>query len=326
MVRAASLFRIAVLGVTASGILPSTATAQDLWPARAVRFVVPSSPGGGTDVTARLFAQALGEQLKQTFVVDNRPGASGNIGADAAAKAVPDGYTFLVSANASIVIGPHLFKKLPFDVERDLVAVARGVTSPIVLVAAPALGAKTLADLVNQGKRDPGRIPFGSAGAGTPTYLTIRMLEESANVEFLHVPYKGMGAAMQDFLGGQVRFMLPDFASVSAHIKSGKAIPLAVTEKSRWLPGVPTFAEAGYPAVESIASFGVLAPAATPKPIVDRLSAELMRVMRSPTVVEKLDAQGLSPVFDTPAEAATSFKRERDLWGAFIRRNNITVD
>ena len=312
--------------VVIAAVCSAVANGQDAWPARPVKLIVPSSPGGGTDVTARLFAQALGEQLKQPFIVDNRPGASGNIGADAAAKAAPDGYTFLVSANASIVAGPSLYKNLPFDVERDFIAIARGVTSPLVLVAHPAQGAKTLADLVAHGKREPGRVPYASAGAGSPTYLTIRMLEEAAGVSFLHVPYKGVGAAMQDFLGGQVRFMLPDLASIAPHLKAGKAIPLAINQKTRWLPNVPSFAEAGYPAVESIASFSMLAPAATPKPIVERMSVELMRALRSPAITEKLNAQGLDPVFDTPAEAGASLKRERELWAAFIKRNNITAE
>src|SRR3954467_5571736 len=177
------------------------------WPVRPVRIVVPSSPGGGTDVYARLLAQALGESLKQQFIVDNRPGASGNIGAAAAAKAAPDGYTFLVSANPALSVNPALYKDLPYNAEKDLVPVSRGVMAPMVLVATPTLPAKTLADLVAFGKKEPGKVTFASAGTGSPTYLGVRMLEEKTGARYTHVPYKGVGAAYADVLGGQVQFM-----------------------------------------------------------------------------------------------------------------------
>jgi tripartite-type tricarboxylate transporter receptor subunit TctC len=300
------------------------AAAQD-WPARPVRFIVPSSPGGGTDIYARLLAQGMSDSLKQQFIVDNRPGASGNIGAAAAAKSPPDGYTFLVSANPALAVNPSLYKDLPYDAERDFAPVTRGVLAPMVFVVHPAVPAKTMADLVALGRKDPGRLAFGSAGTGSPTFLGVRMLEENTGARFTHVPYKGVGAAYADLVGGQVHFMFPDVASAISHVRAGKLRALAVSQPMKNLPGVPTFAEAGYP-LELVTSFSVVAPGGTPPAIVERAAAEIARAMRLPATAEKLEAQALVPVFDTPAQFAESLKKERDGWAAFIRRNGIQAD
>jgi tripartite-type tricarboxylate transporter receptor subunit TctC len=297
--------------------------AQESWPSRPVKLIVPSSPGGGTDVFARILAQALSEGLKQQFVVDNRPGASGNIGAAAVAKAAPDGYTFLVSANPALSVNPALYRNLPYDAERDFAPVARGVMAPMVFVVHPSVKAESLADLVALSKKE--RLAFGSAGTGSPTFLGVRMLEEKSGAKFTHVPYKGVGPAFQDLLGGQIQFLFPDIASAISHVKAGKLRALAVTQKSALLPGTPTLAEAGYP-LDVFTSFSVVAPAGTPAAIVQRLSAEIGNAMRSGPVAAKLDAQALIPVFDTPAEFAASLKKERDGWAAFIRRNAIEAD
>jgi tripartite-type tricarboxylate transporter receptor subunit TctC len=298
------------------------ALAQDAWPTRPVRLVVPSSPGGGTDAYARILAQSLTEALKQQFIVDNKPGASGNIGADAVAKAAPDGYTFLVSANPALTVNPSLFKNLPYSAERDLAPVTRGVMAPMVVIASAALGAKTIGELVAMGKHDPGTLAYGSAGTGSPTFLGVRMLEEATGARYTHVPYKGVGQAYQDILGGQIKFMFPDLASALGHIRSGKVVALAVTQRTALLPGVPTLAEAGI-AIEVFTSFSVAAPAGTPAAILRRLSAEIARAEKTPAIAEKLDAQVLVPVFDTPEQFAVSLKKERDAWAAFIRRNDI---
>jgi len=299
------------------------AEAQDgAWPSKPVRFIVPSSPGGGTDIYARLLAQSLGEALKQQFVVENRPGASGNIGAGAAAKSAPDGYTFMVTANPALSINPSLYRDLPYDAERDFVPITRGVMAPMVIVASPSLQVKTLAELVALGKSQPGKVAYASAGTGTPLYLGVRMLEEKTGASYTHVPYKGAGAAYGDLLGGQVQFMFPDVASAISHIRSGKLRALAVTHATPLLPGVPTLAEAGFP-LEVLTSFSVVAPAGTPDPVVQRMSAEIARAMRAPAVAEKLAAQMLLPVFDSPEEFRASVKTERDGWAAVIRRNNI---
>jgi tripartite-type tricarboxylate transporter receptor subunit TctC len=303
--------------------LSIAAHAQDGWPSRPVRLIVPSSPGGGTDVYARLVAQGLSDALKQQFIVDNRPGASGNIGAAAAAKSPPDGYTFLVSANPALSVNPSLYRNLPYDAERDFAPVTRGVLAPMALVVHPSVAAVSLAELISLSKNQS--LPFGSAGTGSPTYLGVRMLEEASGARFLHVPYKGVGPAYQDLLGGQIKFMFPDVASAISHVKAGKLRALAVTQPMAALPGVPTLAQAGFP-IEVFTSFSVVAPAGTPLPVIQRLSAEIAQAMRAPSVAQKLEAQALVPVFDTPAEFAASLKKERDDWAAFIRRNNIQPD
>lgn len=301
-------------------------SAQDAWPARSVRLVVPSSPGGGTDLYARLLAQGLTEGLKQQFIVDNRPGASGNIGAEIAARAVPDGYTFLVSANPALVINPNLYKSLPYNAERDFTAVARGVISPLVITSHPSVPVKTLPALVALGKREPGTLAYGSAGAGSTTNLVVKMVEEAAGARFVHVPYKGIGQAVQGLLRGEIAFLAADIGPVLPHIQSGRVRALAVTAQTPQLPQTPTLAAVGYPKIEAYASFSVVAPTGTLPAIVQRLSAEIIKVMKLPVFRERLDSQGFVPVFDTPDEFAASLKRERAMWAGVIRRNNIVAD
>jgi tripartite-type tricarboxylate transporter receptor subunit TctC len=307
-------------------LLAAPAQAQEAWPARTVKFIVPSSPGGGTDLYARQLGQALSESLKQQFIVDNRPGASGNIGAEAAAKSAPDGYTFLVSANPAIAVNPSLYRNLAYNAERDFVPVTRGVVAPLVICVHPSVPARTLAELVALGKREPGKLSFGSAGTGSPTFLGIRMLEEASGAKFLHVPFKGMGPVMPALLGGQVNFAFPDAAIAIPHIRAGKLIPLAIIEHAPQLPGVPTLAEAGFPGLEIYSSFSVVAPAGTPSDIVQRISAEIARAMKSPWLAEKLEHETLIPVFDTPELFAAHLKKERAAWDAVIRRNAIVPD
>src|SRR5256885_3475155 len=302
------------------------ALAEETWPSRPVKFIVPSSPGGGTDLYARELGQALSESLKQQFIVDNRPGASGNIGAEAAARSAPDGYTFLVSANPAIAVNPSLYKNLPYNAERDFTPVARGVVAPLVICVHPSVPARTLAELVALGKRDPGRLSFGSAGTGSPTFLGVRMLEEVSGAKFLHVPFKGIGNMMPSLLGGQLSFAFPDAAVALAHIRAGKLIPLAIIEHAPQLPQVPTFAEAGFPGLEISSSFSVVWPPGSPSSVVQRMSAEIARAMKSPGLAAKLEHQALIPVFDTPELFAAHLKKERAAWDAVIRRNAIVPD
>jgi tripartite-type tricarboxylate transporter receptor subunit TctC len=319
-----ALSRRASLALLASPALP--ALAQSHWPTRAVRVIVPSSAGGGTDVFGRILAQALSDQTGQSFVVDNKPGASGNIGADLAAKAEPDGYTILVASNSSLGINPVLLKQMPFDIDRDLVPITRGVMAPMVIVAHPSTGWKSLKDMVDHGTREPGKFVYGTAGVGSPLYMGVRMLEEVSGAKFLHVPYKGVAPAYQDLLGGRVHFMLTDLASIEQHIKSGKLVPLAVTQKTRTLSNVPTVAEAGYPQWRAWTSFSVMAPAKVSPAIVKRLAEEVGKALRNPAVLQRLEQQALIPVLDTPEEFAADLKKEREHWGQFIRRNNVTPD
>ena len=258
------------------------ALAQEAWPSRPVRIVVPSSPGGATDTYARLLAQGLGEALKRQFVVDNRPGASGNVGAEVAARSAPDGYTFLVSSSASLVIGPSLYKNLPYSAERDLTPVARGVISPMVLTAHPSVPAKTLAALIALGKREKGTLTYGTPGAGTPTNMAVKMVEEAAGVRFTHVPYKGAAPAVLGVLRGEIAFMGSDVNTVLPLVQAKKLVALVGSHRTPHLPGTPTFAEAGYPQVDAYPSFSVVAPAGTPPAIVQRMSAEIVKLMKRP--------------------------------------------
>jgi tripartite-type tricarboxylate transporter receptor subunit TctC len=300
--------------------------AQADWPARTVTVVVPSSPGGGTDVYGRLLAQALTEQLKQTFVVDNKPGASGAIGATAVAKAEPDGYTLLVASNSSLGINPVLYKNLQYDVARDFAPVTRGVIAPMVIVAHPDARVKTMAELIERGKREPAALFYGTAGVGSPLYIGVRMIEEATGARFSHVPYKGVGPAYQDLLGGRLQFMLTDLASVRQHIDAGKLVALAITDKSRLLPNVPTLAEAGVPGIKAFTAFSVLVPAKVPPALVKRMADEISKAMKTPSLAVKLEQQALLPVFDTPEQFAASLKEEQQTWGAFIRQHNIQPD
>ena len=314
--------------VIALSLLAPVAQAQDpaAWPARTVRLVVPSSPGGGTDIYARLLAQGLTEGLKQTFVVDNRPGAAGNIGAEVAARSTPDGYTFLVASNSSIGINPSLYKNLTYSPERDLIPIARGVISPSAFMSHPSLPVKTLRELLALGKREPGKLPYGSAGIGSPPHLGVRMIEEVGGARFIHVPYKGLGQAVQGLLRGEIGFMIADVATILPYVKDKRMVALAVTQAVPQLPGVPTQAQAGYAGIEVFISFSVLAPTGTPPAIIQRMSTEVVRAMKSPASKERLEALAFIPVFDTPDAFAASLKKERQMWADVIRRNNITAE
>ena len=314
------LLTLAALLFAAAG----SAHAQDNWPGKPVRLVVPSSPGGGTDVFARLLAQALTEGTKQQFIIENKPGASGNIGAQAAATAAPDGYTFLVASNSSTAINPFLLKSSTFDVQRDLVPVARGVMSVNALVVNSSLGVKNLSEFVALAKKKPELLAFGSAGTGSSPYLGVRMMEEVADVKFVHAPYKGVAPAYQDLIAGRLQFMYVDLASSLSYIQSGKLNVLAVDRKTNLLPNAPTFAQAGWKDFDSPISFSVMAPAAVPPAILQRMAAEVGKALKA--IAPRLEQQALVPVYDTPAEFAVTLKQERAHWSAFIQRNGITAD
>lgn len=312
-----------LLGLAAA--LP--ATGQEAWPTRAVRIVVPASPGAGTDTFARLLAEALAASLRQPFIVENKPGAGLNIGAETVAKSAPDGYTLLLSPTGVLVVNPSIYRNLPFRAERDFIPVARAVTGLFVFVAHPSVPANTLADLAAIGKSQPGKLSFGAVGMGTMTYLAVRMLEEATGARFLYVPYKGMGQAYPDLFGGQINFVFVDLGSALPHIKGGKVRALAATRKTPLLPSTLSLAEAGFPNIEATAaSFSMFAPAGTPARIVQRLADEIRRAMQAPALAAKLDALALVPVFDTPEEFAAGLKKESEAWATFIRRHGIALD
>lgn len=313
--------------VTTALVLGATlAVAQDGWPSRPVRLVVPSSPGGGTDTYARLLAQGLPQALKQQVLVDNRPGAGGNLGAELAARAAPDGYTFLVSSSPALVANQSLYRNLPYNAERDFAPVARGVISPLVISVHPSVPARTLAALTALAKRAPESVAYGSPGAGSSSNIAAKMLEEAASVKFMHVPYKGASQAVFGLLRGEVAFMVTDISTARPHVQSRKVVPLAASHRSSHIPGTPTYAEAGYPSVDAYPSYSVVAPAGTPHPIVQRMNMEIVGLMKSPAFRERLDASALLPVFDTPDEFAAVLKKERARYAEVIRRNHILAE
>ena len=302
------------------------ANAQEGWPSRAVRLVVPSSPGGGTDTYARFLAQGLGEGLKQQFLVDNRPGGGGNIGAEIAARAAPDGYTYLVSSSPALVVNPSLFKNLPYNAERDFAPVARGVISPLVITCHPSVPVKTLAALIALARREAGSVSYGSPGVGSSSNLAVKMIEEAGKVRFLHVPYKGASQALLGLLRGEVAFMVTDISTALPQLQSRKVVPLAASHRSPHIPGTPTYAEAGFPSVDAYPSYSVVAPAGTPPAIVQRMSSEIVTLMKTPALRERLDARAMVPIFDTPDEFAAVLKKERAKYAELIRRHKSVAE
>jgi tripartite-type tricarboxylate transporter receptor subunit TctC len=305
---------------------PSLVFSQSEWPTRQVSFVVGAAAGGTTDVYARIIAQRLTEAMDQPFIVENKPGASGAIAATYVANAKPDGHTILVSSNQSLVIAPSLVKKLSYNVERDFVPVSRGAITPLVLIVDAQLPIKSLADLVDIGKRQPGKIAYGSAGIGT-TSLSIRMLEELTGASYLQVPYRGVSQALQGLLTHGVQFQYLSVGTPMGLIQAGTVRPLAATQRTRQLPGVPTFGEVGYPDLdETFSTFSMVAPAGTSPAIVRTLNEAISAAMRDPAVVKRMEQEPLIPAFDTPEVYAASLKKETAKWADFIRRNNIQVE
>jgi tripartite-type tricarboxylate transporter receptor subunit TctC len=314
---------LAVLAV----LLAGQALAQ--YPNKPIRMIVPYPPGGATDVIGRVLAQRLSTALGQQVVIDNRGGAGGNIGADAVAKAAPDGYTLLMGALTSHSIMATLEKDtIRYNLERDLVPVAIVGLVPLVWVVHPSLPVRDLKEFVAYAKANPGKLTYASSGAGAPQRMCAELFRRTINADMIHVPYKGSGPAMSDLVGGQVNTMCETVPASLQLIKAGKLRALAVTTPQRisMLPDVPTSAEAGVPGIEVQSMFGVLVPAGTPKPIVERLNAELAKILAMPEAQEQLLAQGAYAVKTTPDEAVARVKREIAMWAKVIKEANIKAD
>ena len=282
------------------------------YPSRPLRAIVPIAPGGGTDTTGRLVLTRLGEVLGQQIVVDNRAGGGGTIGAMIAAKAAPDGYTFLFGSIATHAVNPAMYKKLPYDHIRDFAPVARIGTVPNVLVVHPALPVKTVGELLSHARASPGKINYGSAGIGSPPHLSMELLKSMTGVNIVHIPYKGAGPALAELLGGQTQVMCTSLAGQLPHIKAGRVRALAVTTARRnaQVPNVPTMIEAGVPGYEVTIWYAVFFPAGAPKAIVTRLNSELVKILNSPDMKERLAQIGVDPAPSTPEELAAFVKAE----------------
>ncbi|RRH86974.1 tripartite tricarboxylate transporter substrate binding protein [Variovorax beijingensis] len=308
--------------------LPLAAAAQaGDFPNKAIRIVVPFPPGGATDAAARLVAVKMGEHWGQPVVVDNRAGAGGNVGSDLVAKASADGYTLVMGVTGSHAINTSLYSKMPYDPVADFVAISQVAVVPNVLVVHPSVPAKNLAELVALAKKEPGKLNYASLGNGTAAHLGMEMLKSEAGVDIAHVPYKGSAPAVSDLLAGQVQMMVDGLPSALPHVKAGKLRAIALTSLRRApsLPDLPTIAET-YPGFYADAWSGLFAPKGTPQPVVDKLSAEVQRILKLPDVREKLTALGAEPVGSTQAEFAAHVKREIDKWAKVVKTSGAKVD
>ncbi len=307
-------------------IVPGLARAQS-YPTHPIRLVVPYAPGGGTDILARLVVPKLSDALGQQVIVDNRPGASGNIGYDVVAKSPPDGYT-LTMVDTSYMTNPSLFAKLPFDVDKDLVPVSLLASGPVILIVHPSVPATTVASLIDIAKAKPGALNFASGGNGSSTHLAGELFKLVAGVDMVHVPYKGTGAAINDLVAGQVSIMFAGISQARGHVEAGKARGLAVTGDTRApaLPAVPTFAETGLPGVESSTLWGTMAPAATPRDIVQRLNVELVKAVRAPDLQDRLADLGFQAIGSTQEAFGEILKSETAKWARVIKQVGVTLD
>ena len=307
---------VAVAGATG-------ALAQD-WPNKPIRMIVPYPPAGGTDVVARVLTEPLAAELGQPIVVENRGGAAGNLGTDLAAKAAPDGYTFLFTLS-SHTINPKLYDKLPFDVERDFVPIGRAASIPQLIAVHPSVKANNIQELIALAKAQPGKLSYASVGTGSPSHIAGELFKLKTGVDMVHIPYKGGGPAVTDAIGGQVPVLFVSMPAAWQHVKSGRLRALAVTSDKRSVvaPELPTLAEAGVPDCVVNSWYGAFAPAKMPAPIVQRLNAALVKVLQMPEVRDKLLAQGAEAAPSTAAELDGVVKDELRRWEMVIREAKI---
>jgi tripartite-type tricarboxylate transporter receptor subunit TctC len=317
------------LAVTAACLLGhfGTASAQSLT-GKQIRIIVPFPAGGPTDIVARPFAQMLGDELKAIVLIDNRAGAGGVLGAEAVAKASPDGRTLLMATVGTHAINPTLYKKLPYDAVRDFTPIALVASAPVIIVVHPSQPVKDLADLVALAKRMPGRLNYGSAGAGTPGHLTGEMFKKLAGIEIQHIPYKGSAPAATDLIAGQIQIMFDPLQTVLSNVQAGKLRAIAVSSKVRSsvLPNVPTIAESGYNGFESTAWWGVFAPANLPADLAATFTTAIERIVRSDSFRSKLEPLGVLPTV-LSGSAFVEFQRsEIAKWGKAVHDSGATID
>lgn len=313
----------AALVAIAGAVFVTAVPAQD-WPSRPIRMIVPYPPAGGTDVVARVLAEPLAAELGQPIIIENRGGAAGNLGTDIAAKAAPDGYTFLFTLS-SHTINPKLYDKLPFDVERDFVAIGRAASIPQLIAVHPSVKANTIQELIALAKAQPGKLSYASVGTGSPSHIAGELFKLRTGVDMVHIPYKGGGPAVADTIGGQVPVLFVSMPAAWQHVKAGRLRALAVTSDKRSVvaPDLPTLAEAGV--ADSVVNswYGAFAPAKVPAAIVQKLNAALVKVLQMPDVRDKLLLQGAEAAPSTSAELDAVVKEELRKWEIVIRDAKI---
>ncbi len=315
-----AVFAMAALGAVSAG--------AQAWPAKPIRIIAPSTPGDAPDVIARMIADKLTPVLGQQVLVENKPGAGGVVGSDAAAKAAPDGYTLIMGNAGSHGINAAVYNKLPYDIQRDFVPVSQVAVAPNVVVINPAIPATSVAEFIAYAKSQPGKLSYASGGNGSSAHMSMELFKSMAGVDIQHIPYKGSSPALTDLVGGQVAIFIGNMPPTVPLIKGGKLRALAVTTKSRsaLMPELPTMTEAGLPGYETVAWFGVLAPAGTPPEIVNRLSVEIGKIARSPEMREKLLAMGAEPVGGSPEEFKLVIDRDIAKWKPLAQKVGIKVD
>jgi len=304
------------------------AQAADRWPDRPIHFVVPYPAGGPLDAVARLTAQKVSADLGQPIVVENRPGAGGNIGAEYVARAAPDGYTLLLGAVATHAINPTLYAHIPYDAQKDFEPVTQIASTPNVLIVNPSLPVHSVREFIAYAKAHPGALNFGSGSTGSAGHLAGELFKRMAGIEMTHVPYKGAAPAMTDLIAGQVQLMFDNLASALTQIKAGKVRALAVTTAKRTplAPDLPTIAESGLPGFDINTWFGLFVPAKTPRPVVDRLHDEFVKALNAPDVRGKMLALGAEPVGNTPAQFAAYIRSESEKYAKVIQASGAKVD
>jgi tripartite-type tricarboxylate transporter receptor subunit TctC len=320
--------RASLFGAALAGALACSAAYAQTYPARPVRMIVPSTPGGSVDTLTRAIAVRLSESWGQQVVVDNRPGAGGIIAADLTAKAAPDGYTLIMCTVASCATNVSLHRKLPYDPVRDFAPITLAATQNLMLLVHPSVPAGSVNELVAAAKASPGKYSFASAGNGTGGHLSGELFKLLAGIELLHIPYKGVAPALVDVVSGQVSMTFASILSSLPQVRSGKLKALAVTGEKRSLaaPDVPTMMEAGVKAYESATWYGLLAPAKTPATIVQRLNTEVVAILKQPEVNDRLSREGADPVGSTPEEFARYIKSEISKWAKVVKAANIQVN
>jgi tripartite-type tricarboxylate transporter receptor subunit TctC len=298
------------------------------YPAKAIRIIVPSPPGDGSDLMARAIGDKLSVAWNTPVVVDNRMGAGGRVGAEAAAKAAADGYTLIMGNAGSHGINAALYADLPYDIERDFTPITQVMRSPNVLVVSPALPAANVRELIALFKANPGKYSYGSGGNGSSAHLSAELFKSMAGVDVVHVPYKGASPALTDVIAGRVAMFIGNLPPAMPHIKSGNVRALAVTtaQRSPLVPDIPTLAESGLPGFETVAWFGLFAPAGTPKPIVDKLQAEVARIVREPDIRERIAALGGEPVGNSPEAFSAIVKGDVAKWKKVVKDADVHVD
>ena len=303
------------------------AFAQDRFPEKPVRFIVPFPPGGGTDALARILGAKLGEQWGQQVIIDNRAGAQGNIGTAAGAKAAPDGYTITFAHQGALVINPHLYKDPGYDTLRDFAAVARTTEMAFIAVAHPSVPAANLRELAQYARQNPGKLTFASTSAGP--HIVGELFKQATGTDLVHVPYKGAGPAINDLLGGQVALMFSNPTSTVPHVKSGKLRALGVmdTKRNPALPDVPTAQEAGLPELSNVIEwYGIVVPAATPRAVVQRLGDSVLRAMTAPEVLERINAIGQTPAPTSSEDFARLMREDYARWQRVVRAAGVKAE